>query len=246
MASKRHTSRSCTGPTKRLSKDSLLRQRRTGYRPSALRRIPDDSGRTGGAVRRNIQLRKKSAGSIEVDARRRKERFRRATADRSPAQATERGAGGDQRSTLNTAWDSRKACHTSWAERRRLPPRQEGFRRARHSYLVTSASRNPRLSRLRLSSSPRRSPAPLRPHGLRDRGAERHHGEQPGTSAFQLFQLASRAFVPEAHRDARRLFPQLHIRIRETDDCSGFQPSTKENSTIGGFRSRRSAISQNT
>ena len=66
---------------------------------------------------------------------------------------------------------------------------RRGFQRARHSYLVTSASRNPRLSRLRLSSSPRRSPAPLRPYGLRDRGTERHHGEQPWTSVFPLLRL---------------------------------------------------------
>ena len=113
--------------TKRLSKHSLLKQRRTGYRPSALTRIVDDSGRTGGAVLKTIPLRRKGAGSIAIEAWRKVEMFRRATADRSPAQATERGAGGDQRSTLNTAWDSRKACHTSWAERRRLSPRQAGL-----------------------------------------------------------------------------------------------------------------------
>ena len=113
--------------TKRLSKHSLLKQSQAGYRPSALKRIVNDSGRTGGAVLNEIPLRRKGAGSIEVDARRQVERFRRATADRSPAQATERGAGGDRRSTLFTAWDSRKACHTSWAERRRLSPRQAGL-----------------------------------------------------------------------------------------------------------------------
>ena len=53
------------------------------------------------------------------------EKFRRATAARSSAQATKKGAGGDQRSTCNTAWDNRKDCHTSWAERRRLSPRQD-------------------------------------------------------------------------------------------------------------------------
>ncbi len=86
---------------------------------------------------------------------------------------------------------------------------RRGFQRARHSYLVTSASRNPRLSRLRLSSSPRRSPAPLRPHGLRDRGAERHHGYSPWTSIFHS-QLPSRAFVPEARpiwKDSLLLHP---------------------------------------
>ena len=139
--SQQHTTFLCL--TKRLSKHSLLKQSQAGYRPSALKRIVDDSGRTGGAVLQEIPLRRKGAGLIEVDARRQVEKFRRATADRSPAQATERGAGGDQRSTLDAAWDSRKACHTSWAERRRLPPRQEGFRRARHSCLVTYASRNP-------------------------------------------------------------------------------------------------------
>ena len=114
-----------------------LRQRRclqrlnetkdAGYRPPALEKIAYDSGRTGGAVLKTIPLRRKGAGLIEVDARRWEETFRRATADRSPAQATERGAGGDLRSTLNAAWDSRKACHTSWAERRRLSPRQAGL-----------------------------------------------------------------------------------------------------------------------
>ena len=129
--------------TKRLSKHSLLKQRRAGYRPPALTRIIDDPGGTGGAVLKTIPLRGEGAGSIAADVWRKEERFRRATADRSPAQAIERGAGGDRRPTLNAAWDSRQPCHTSWAERRRLPPRQEGFRRARHSYLVTCASRNP-------------------------------------------------------------------------------------------------------
>lgn len=41
-----------------------------------------------------------------------------ATADRSPVQKTETGAVGDQRSTLNTVWDSRQTCHTARAERR--------------------------------------------------------------------------------------------------------------------------------
>ena len=130
-----------------------LRQRRclqrstetkdAGYRPSALENLVDDSGGTGGAVLKEIPLKREGERLIAHDAWRKEERFRRATADRSPAQATERGAGGDQRSTCYAAWDSHKACHTSWAERRRLPPRQEGFRRARHSYLVTCASRNP-------------------------------------------------------------------------------------------------------
>ena len=114
--------------TKRLSKHSLLKQSEAGYRPSALTRILNETNeRTDGAARRNIQLRNKGAGSIDIDDRRKEEGFRRATADRSPAQATERGAGGDRRSTLITAWDSRKACHTSWAERRRLSPRQAGL-----------------------------------------------------------------------------------------------------------------------
>lgn len=132
-----------TCPTKHVSKHSMFKQRRAGYRPPALTRILDDSSRTGGAVLKIIQLKRNCAASIEVDARRQVKRVRRATADRSPEQATERGAGGDRRSTINTAWDSRNTCNTSGAERRRLPPRQEGFRRARHSYLVTYASRNP-------------------------------------------------------------------------------------------------------
>ena len=112
---------------------------------------------------------------------------------------------------------------------------RRGFQRARHSYLVTSASRNPRLSRLRLSSSPRRSPAPLRPHGLRDRRAERHHGEQPWTSAFPLFQLASRAFAPEARRDAQRL---CHGSITGFGKRTIVHASSQaqDNSTIGGVR----------
>ena len=126
---------------------------------------------------------------------------RRATAERSPALATERGAGGGLRSTLNTAWDSRKACHTSWAERRRLSPRQAGLPSARHSYLVTSASRNPRLSRLRLSSSPRRSPAPRRPDGLSERGARRLHWQLTVEECVPLFTFHwHRVFVPEARR----------------------------------------------
>jgi hypothetical protein len=114
-------------PTKRSSKHSLLKQRRAGYRPSALTRIVDDSGRTDGAVLKTIPLRRRGVRLIAHDAWRQEEKFRRSTADRSPALATEKGAGGDQRSTLNTAWDSRKACHTSWAERRRLSPRQAGL-----------------------------------------------------------------------------------------------------------------------
>ena len=48
-----------TCPTKRLSKHFLLKQRRTGYRPSALTRIVNDEGRTGGAVLKTIPLRRK-------------------------------------------------------------------------------------------------------------------------------------------------------------------------------------------
>ena len=218
MAIRRHYSPTCIFSTKRLSKHFLLKQRRTGYRPSALTRIINDSDGTGGAVLNTIPLRRKGAGSIASDGWRKVKRFRRATADRSPAQATERGAGGDQRSTLNTAWDSRKACHTSWAERRRLSPRQAGVLTGWHSYFVTDAPQNPRLSRLRLSSSPRRSPAPLRPHGLRDRGAERHHGYSPWTSIFYS-QLQSRAFVPEARqiwKDSRLLHPIPTVSLCQT------------------------------
>ena len=96
----------------------------------------------------------------------------------------ERGAIGDRPSTrLGTAEKPATLHGQSVAGYRRD---RRGFQRARHSYLVTSASRNPRLSRLRLSSSPRRSPAPLGPHGLRDRRAERHHGQKPWTSAVPL------------------------------------------------------------
>ena len=51
----------------------------------------------------------------------------RSAAARSPALATERAVGGDPRSTFNTAWDSRKTCHMSWAARRRLSPGQAGL-----------------------------------------------------------------------------------------------------------------------
>ena len=119
----------------------------------------------------------------------------------------EREAIGDRPSTrLGTAEKPATLHGQSVAGYRRD---RRGFQRARHSYLVTSASRNPRLSRLRLSSSPRRSPAPLRPYGLRDRGAERHHGYSPWTSIFYS-QLQSRAFVPEARQiwnDSRPLPP---------------------------------------
>ena len=127
MASIRHSSPFCTISTKLLSKFSLLEQRRTGYRPSALTRIINDSGRTDGAVLKTIPLRIRGERLIAHDAWRQEKMFRRTTAERSPAQAAERGAGGDRRLTLNTAWDSRKACHTSWAERRRLSPRQAGL-----------------------------------------------------------------------------------------------------------------------
>ena len=107
---------------------------------------------------------------------------------------------------------------------------RRGFQRARHSYLVTSASRNPRLSRLRLSSSPRRSPAPLRPHGLRDRRAERHNGEKPWTSAFPLSTHC--AFVPKARRmmdDPCRLRP-----IPAEAEC--------ETGLIASYRDDRSSL----
>ena len=58
-ASRRHFSPSCIVSTRRLSKHSLLKQRRTGYRPSALTRIVNDEGRTGGAVLKTILLRRK-------------------------------------------------------------------------------------------------------------------------------------------------------------------------------------------
>ena len=92
----------------------------------------------------------------------------------------EREAIGDRPSTrLGTAVKPATLHGQSVAGYRRD---RRGFQRARHSYLVTSASRNPRLSRLRLSSSPRRSPALRRPDGLSDRRAERHHRQKRWTS----------------------------------------------------------------
>ena len=123
----------------------------------------------------------------------------------------EREAIGDRPSTrLGTAVKPATLHGQSVAGYRRD---RRGFQRARHSYLVTSASRNPRLSRLRLSSSPRRSPAPLRPVGLIDRRAERHHGYSPWTSNFYS-QLLFRAFVPEARRDA--VFCDMNGRLQTT------------------------------
>ena len=116
--------------TKRLSKPSLLKQRRAGYRPPARTRILDEpNGLPEQSVSRR-QLRNEGEHSDRQQRLAVGKMVRRATAERSPAQATERGAGGDRRSTDDSAWDSRKAHHASWAERRRLPPRQAGFRRA--------------------------------------------------------------------------------------------------------------------
>ena len=157
--------------------------------------------RTGGAVLKTILLRRKrrriDRSRCEAVGRKGPPRDRRPIAGTGDRKRSG-GAIRDRPSTrLGTAVKPATLHGASVAGYRRD---RRGFQRARHSYLVTSASRNPRLSRLRLSSSPRRSPAPLRPHGLRDRRAERHHGYSPWTSAFPLatLQLASRAFVPEA------------------------------------------------
>ena len=102
---------------------------------------------------------------------------------------------------------------------------RRGFQRARHSYLMTSASRNPRLSRLRLSSSPRRSPAPLRPHGLRDRGAERHHSEQLWTSVFHSFNSSTHVPCVRAGgtsgREELTTTPCLRMRWKFSVTCVG-------------------------
>ena len=70
MASRRHYSPSCIVTTKRLTKHFLLKQRRTGYRPSALTRIVNDSGGTGGAVLKTIPLRRKGERLIAHDVSR--------------------------------------------------------------------------------------------------------------------------------------------------------------------------------
>lgn len=48
------------------------------------------------------------------------------------------------------------------------------------------------------STGPGRSPAPIRPRGLRHRGAERHRGQKPWKSAFPLSTHC--AFMPKARR----------------------------------------------
>ena len=183
--------------TKRLSKHSLLKQSRTGYRPSALTRIVNEPRRTGGAVLKEILLRRKRR---RIDRSRGEAVVRKGSAARPPTDRRHRRPKGEREAIrdrpsirLGTAEKPATLHGQSVAGYRRD---RRGFQRARHSYLVTSASCNPRLSRLRLSSSPRRSPAPLRPHGLRDRRAERHHGEKPWTSVFLLSTHC--AFVPTA------------------------------------------------
>ncbi len=116
--------------TKRLSKHYLFKQRRAGYRPPVLTRILDEpNGLTEQSVS-DRQLRNEGTGShrqqrsaVGKSGPPRDRRTIAGTGDR-------KGAGGDRRSTGNAAWDSRNACHALWAERRRLPPRQAGFRRA--------------------------------------------------------------------------------------------------------------------
>ena len=143
--------------------------------------------RTGGAVLKTILLRRKrrriDRSRCEAVGRKGPPRDRRPIAGTGDRKRSG-GAIRDRPSTrLGTAVKPATLHGASVAGYRRD---RRGFQRARHSYLVTSASRNPRLSRLRLSSSPRRSPAPLGPHGLRDRRAERHHGQKPWTSAVPL------------------------------------------------------------
>ena len=204
-------------PTKRLSKHSLLRQRRTGYRPSALIRILDQPN---GPAERSVETfnsgKKSQDRSKSTRGGGKKGPAARPPTDRRHRRPKgEREAIRDRPSTrLGTAVKPATLHGQSVAGNRRD---RRGFQRARHSYLVTSASRNPRLSRLRLSSSPRRSPAPLRPHGLCDRGAERHHGNSPWTSCdspLSTLQVAFRAFVPEARRDA--VFCGMNGRLQTT------------------------------
>jgi hypothetical protein len=131
-------------------------------------------------------------------------RVRRATAGRSPAWATKRGAAGDRRSTFHAAWESRKPCHTLWAERRGLPPRQAGgfdgwhFRdRRTRPHPPVAANYRPARDVL---------PAPRRPDGLSDRGAE------------QLFR-AEGACVVAAAQGFGHSEPPLTIYSRPVRSC---------------------------
>ena len=85
--------------TKRLSKHSLLKQRRTGYRPSALTRIVNDEGRTGGAVLKTIRLRRKRR---RIDRSRRKAVGRKGPPrDRRPIAGTGDRKGSARRSEID-------------------------------------------------------------------------------------------------------------------------------------------------
>ncbi len=122
--------------TKHLSKLYLFQQREAGYRPPALKRNANPSG---GRAEPSVSVRSTQEEALSFRSPAivggGMKMVRRRVASRSPPEATDRGAGGDRRSTGNSAWDSRKRRHASGAERRRLPPRQAGFRRLA---LVTS------------------------------------------------------------------------------------------------------------
>ena len=88
-----------TCPTKRLSKHFLLKQRRTGYGPSALTRIVNDSGGTGGAVLMTMPLRKKRR---RIDRLRRLAEGRRVPPrDRRPIAGTGDRKGSGRRSEID-------------------------------------------------------------------------------------------------------------------------------------------------
>ena len=122
--------------TKHLSKLYLFQQREAGYRPPALKRTVDPHD---GPAKPSISVRSTQEEALSFRSPAMvgggMKTVRRRVALRSPPEATDRGTGGDRRSTGNSAWDSRKRRHASGAVRRRLPPRQAGFRRLA---LVTS------------------------------------------------------------------------------------------------------------
>ena len=76
-----------SSPTKRLSKRYLLKQTQAGYRPPALRRILDTSGRSDGAARRDEQLRRKGHAALANAGRNVGNWIRRPIAERSPPMA---------------------------------------------------------------------------------------------------------------------------------------------------------------
>ena len=117
--------------------------------------------------------------------------------DRSHPPKGKREAIRDRPSTRLGTAEKRKACRTSWAERRQRPPRQEGFRRARRSYLVTSASRVPACR-----GSDYRRARDARPHYSGPTACAT--AERNDTTAIRRgrvrfdSQLSSRVFTPEA------------------------------------------------